>query len=140
MIFFVGLRRNECVPFIINDTQVGLVLPEVLNKLEYHNDIFFVVRDLLTNRVRYVTMATDLEDKKKRSIQFNNVMRDWKDRDLFSSLRGWRNEVFAIKKCEILTNLPKNCPIIKFVKFLLSSNFVEFCLSLLWDWSLKRMF
>lgn len=78
---------------MINDTQVGLVLPEVLNKLEYHNDIFFVVRDLLTNRVRYVTMATDLEDKKKRSIQFNNVMRDWKDRDLFSSLRGWRNEV-----------------------------------------------
>lgn len=92
-----SLRRNECVPFIINDTQVGLVLPEVLNKLEFHNDIFFVVRDLLTNRVRYVTMATDLEDKKKRSIQFNNVMRDWKDRDLFSALRGWQNETLPVK-------------------------------------------
>lgn len=92
-----SLRRNECVPFIINDTQVGLVLPEVLSKLEFHNDIFFVVRDLLTNRVRYVTMATDLEDKKKRSIQFNNVMRDWKDRDLFSTLRGWRNETLPVK-------------------------------------------
>jgi len=92
-----SLRRNECVPFIINDTQVGLVLPEVLSKLEFHNDIFFVVRDLLTNRVRYVTMATDLEDKKKRSIQFNNVMRDWKDRDLFTALRGWRNETHPVK-------------------------------------------
>jgi len=92
-----SLRRGECVPFIINDIQVGMVLPEVLNKLEFHNDIFFVVRDLLTNRVRYVTMANDLEDKKKRSVQFNNVMRDWKDRELFPALRGWRNESFSVQ-------------------------------------------
>lgn len=38
-------------------------------------------------------MATTLTDKKTRSQQFANVMRDWKDRNLFPTLKGWRNEV-----------------------------------------------
>lgn len=90
---FLGSSKDECVPFNINNTQVGLVPPEVLNKLEFYHDIFYVVRDLLSKKIKYVTMATTLTDKKTRSQQFANVMRDWKDRNLFPTLKGWRNEV-----------------------------------------------
>ncbi|XP_057312727.1 uncharacterized protein LOC130654201 isoform X2 [Hydractinia symbiolongicarpus] len=93
-----GSSKDECVPFIINNTQVGLVPPEVLNKLEFYHDIFYVVRDLLSKKIKYVTMATTLTDKKTRSQQFANVMRDWKDRNLFPTLKGWRNELYSIKE------------------------------------------
>ena len=79
------------MPFKINNFQVGLVRPEVLKKIQFHHDIFYVVRELITNKVQYVTMAPN--DCKARSEQFACVMRYWKDRDLFPTLRGWRNEV-----------------------------------------------
>ena len=81
------------MPFLINNIQVGTVPPEVLSKLEFYNNIFLIVRDLLTKKIRYVTMAPTLTDEKERTLQFGNVMRDWKDRDLFPCLRGWRDEV-----------------------------------------------
>ena len=91
--FFVGYAKTDYVPLIINDIQVGLVPPDVFKKLEFYHDIFYVVRDLLSKKVNYVTMAMNLEDRKSRSHQMACVMRDWKDRDLFPTLRGWRNEV-----------------------------------------------
>lgn len=90
-------RGTECVPFIINDTQIGLVLPEVLRQLHSHPDTFVMVQNPQTNSVRYVTMPANLNDKHKRSMKFNDVMRDWRQRDLFTSLRGWRNENLPIK-------------------------------------------
>ena len=85
---------------MIDDVQIGLVQPAVLKKLEFYHDIFYVVRDLLTKTVKYVTMASTLTDRKSRSQQFACVMRDWKDRELFPTLIGWRNEVFKNKKCK----------------------------------------
>ncbi|XP_065670349.1 uncharacterized protein LOC100203695 isoform X3 [Hydra vulgaris] len=95
---FRGKKQNGCVPFILDDVQIGLIQPAVLKKLEFYHDIFYVVRDLLTKTVKYVTMASTLNDKKSRSQQFACVMRDWKDRDLFPPLSGWRNEIYDIRK------------------------------------------
>jgi len=92
-----GSSKKEYVPFIINDIQIGLVPPDVLQRLEFYRDIFYVVRDLLSKDVKYVTMATNLNDKTTRTQQFACVMRDWKDRDLFPSLKQWSNEQYAIK-------------------------------------------
>ena len=90
---FPGSLKEKCVPFLLDNVQIGMVTPEVVEKMTKYQNIFIIAKDLLTNEVKFVTMALTLTDRKTRSQKMACELRDWKDRDYFPVLKGWRNEV-----------------------------------------------
>lgn len=95
--FSHGPTKDKCVPFILHDVQIGLITPDVVKHMESYSDVFIVAKDLLSSQVKFVTMALSLTDRKTRSQKFLCVLRDWKDRNLFTTLKGWRNETYPVK-------------------------------------------
>ena len=85
--------KEKCVPFMLDNVQLGMIPPDVLKRLESYQNIFIIAKDLLSSEVKFVTMALTLTERKARSQKIACVLRDWKDRDYFPTLRGWRNEV-----------------------------------------------
>jgi len=77
---------------MLDNVQIGLVPPNVLKQLEHYQDVFIIARDLITSESKFVTLSLKLTDRKSRSQKLQCVLRDWKDRELFPSLKGWRNE------------------------------------------------
>ena len=78
---------------MLDDCQIGLVSPDVIKELSKFKDIFIIAKDLLSGKSKFVTFALSLKERKDRSQKMACVLRDLKDREVFTTLAGWRNEV-----------------------------------------------
>ena len=76
--------------FFIDGHHVGYLLPDVLSKLKERELVEVEQTSGSTPDVHLIhTLHTPIEKEKA----FAELISDWRDRDVFPALRGWRNEV-----------------------------------------------
>lgn len=85
---YSGLQRKECRAFIVDGIQVGLVRATVTVELSRYPNIFIV-------NPNSVTLNPAFRDYDERSAHIDFVLKDMKDKKLFVTLKGWRDEVLA---------------------------------------------
>ncbi|XP_050533049.1 uncharacterized protein LOC126901006 [Daktulosphaira vitifoliae] len=84
------LKRKECCAFIVDGVQVGLIQTAVISKLSQYPNVFIV-------ECNSVTLNPALRNYEERSIHVENVLRDMKEKQLFITLKGWRNECYDVR-------------------------------------------
>lgn len=87
-----GLQKKECRAFIVDGVQVGLVRAAVSVELSRYPNVFIVNSDR-------VTLNPAFRDYDERSANIESVLRDMKDKQLFITLKGWRDEVLTLALC-----------------------------------------
>eukprot|EP00592_Proboscia_alata_P023971 CAMPEP_0194446466 /NCGR_PEP_ID=MMETSP0176-20130528/128456_1 /TAXON_ID=216777 /ORGANISM="Proboscia alata, Strain PI-D3" /LENGTH=426 /DNA_ID=CAMNT_0039273191 /DNA_START=65 /DNA_END=1345 /DNA_ORIENTATION=+ len=96
------VRRNDrandayrsALPFLIGNTELGRVMPPFVQILSEYPNIFSVTN----SEIRLIdTLATgDLLATRSAAVQ--TVLEDLRDRDVVPALRGWRDELFAVRE------------------------------------------
>lgn len=85
--------RSKCLPFVIDGQQVGLIRPDIWENLKPYTDIFH----LEMSSSQSVVHLKNLGDVSERSKQFAAFMIKLRDKNIFTTLRGWRNEQYSVK-------------------------------------------
>lgn len=93
--FFIGSCKSLCKPFLVDNVQVGYISPKVASYLKSYGDIFVMVPGT-GGEISHVTLAPELKTFTERSQKVAEVMNSLRLKDVFSTLRGWRNEASAI--------------------------------------------
>lgn len=86
---YPGLQKKECRAFIVDGIQVGLVRATVMSELSRYPNVFIV-------NPNSVTLNPAFRDYDERSENVESVLKDMKDKKLFITLKGWRDEVLTI--------------------------------------------
>ena len=89
--YFGEFLANKCLPFICENSQVGLISPSVLPHLNNYPDVFNINKES-------VTLSDNLTTMQERNNAMEQVLLDLKAKDTFLALRGWRSEYNEIKK------------------------------------------
>lgn len=87
MIWFSGAMRKLYKPFFIEDRQVGLVRPDVLEHLGKFPQVFVITKDR-------VELHPSLQTYEERSDRVNDVLQELRKQKCLRRLLGWRNEVW----------------------------------------------
>ena len=66
--------------------------PAALVQLQNYPDVFHVVKST-EGRIQHITLSDTLKTFEQRSAKVEEVMQDLRAKDIFISLRGWRDEV-----------------------------------------------
>ncbi|XP_062575982.1 uncharacterized protein LOC134237855 [Saccostrea cucullata] len=83
--------RSECVPFYVENDQVGIVTPEVALLLQEHSDLFTVSSTSIHLSNKYSTFEERTEVMRVFLESLRNTGK------LHRSLKGWRNETYNIR-------------------------------------------
>ncbi|XP_031570670.1 uncharacterized protein YJR142W-like [Actinia tenebrosa] len=92
---FQGSSEYDCKPFIVDGCRVGTIPPFVLPHLENYPAVFKLVKSE-DNCIEHVTFAPKLKTFDERSKKIEEVLQEFRQKDLFVTLKGWRNESFAV--------------------------------------------
>ncbi|KAK2722861.1 hypothetical protein QYM36_003157, partial [Artemia franciscana] len=87
--YLTGAYKN-CLPFVIEGRQIGLILQNVLEAMKNHRDVFVIERE-------YVSICGSLNSYVVRSNALAKVLESWRKQEEFVTLKGWRNECFEIR-------------------------------------------
>lgn len=85
---FSGWQKKECRAFIVDGVQVGLVRAAVTAELSRYPNVFIV-------NPNSVTLNPAFRNYDERSANVESVLKDMKDKKLFITLKGWRDEVLT---------------------------------------------
>lgn len=89
--FYVsGFNSSECKPFIVEGYQVGLIRPDVMKQLIYFPEVFHITAGC-------VELNPAFRDYQERSVKIDEVLREFRCKDTFVTLKGWRDECFEVK-------------------------------------------
>lgn len=83
-----GLQKKECRAFIVDGIQVGLVRAAVTIELSRYPNVFIV-------NPNSVILNPAFRNYDERSANIESVLKDLKDKKLFITLKGWRDEVLT---------------------------------------------
>lgn len=83
-----GLQKKECRAFIVDGIQVGLVQATVTIELSRYPNVFIV-------NPNSVTLNPAFRDYDERSANIESVLKEMKEKKLFITLKGWRDEVLT---------------------------------------------
>lgn len=83
-----GLQKKECRAFIVDGIQVGLVRATVTIELSRYPNVFIV-------NPNSVTLNPAFRDYDERSANIESVLKEMKEKKLFITLKGWRDEVLT---------------------------------------------
>ncbi|XP_026683727.1 uncharacterized protein LOC103515132 isoform X1 [Diaphorina citri] len=86
-----GFHNSECVPFVINGHQVGLIKPEVKKHLLSYPDIFSVQAN------NSIHLNPSFHTYESRSKCLDQVLHEFKTKNLFVALKGWRDECYEVR-------------------------------------------
>ncbi|XP_066017658.1 uncharacterized protein [Pocillopora verrucosa] len=90
-----GSCKSLCKPFLVDNVQVGYISPKVASYLKSYGDIFVMVPGT-SGEISHVTLAPELKTFTERSQKVAEVMNSLRLKDVFSTLRGWRNEMYPV--------------------------------------------
>lgn len=94
LFFPLGSSQISCKPFLIAGQKVGLIRPDVLPHLEKHSDIFVIERDSRdSSNVIQVSLSPALITPQERTSKMEQFLLSMRQKDVFVSLKGWRDEV-----------------------------------------------
>ncbi|CAH1782235.1 unnamed protein product [Owenia fusiformis] len=83
---------DRCTRFMVGDKQIGIILPDSLATLEKYVDTFDKTLNDKNQMCLYLKSKYDTFES--RSEQLATVLTDLRARDVFSCLKGWRNECY----------------------------------------------
>lgn len=94
LVWFPGSNRNSYVPLYCSGVRVGLIKPNVLEKLIHYPHVFEIIRrENSEGDVERVQIAGGLKNVQERTTALNEVFAELRDKGAFPCLKGWRNEV-----------------------------------------------
>ena len=86
----VDSSRSSCYTFAHGTHKIGLIRPDIWKHLKGYDDVF-----CLDEKSSTICLSPHLDTVEKRSSAFENILEQLRAKDVFVSLRGWRNEVFT---------------------------------------------
>lgn len=86
----LGLYKGLCTPFLIDGHQVGIVRDDIATEFKKYSDVF--VQKQLAGR-QVIELNPKFRDYNERTENVEKLLQDFRAKDKFVSLRGWRNEV-----------------------------------------------
>jgi hypothetical protein len=81
-----------CKPLLVEGKRIGVLLPNVIEELKKHPDVF-EIQSSEDGNVISVQLHKDLKTYDARTEAVGKVVNEWRKNDVFCALRGWRNEV-----------------------------------------------
>ena len=93
-VMHAGSSKGQCTDLFCCGVCVGLIKPSVLPHLLLYTDVFET--EVVNGKVSSVKLSSLLSDVKKRTDAINSVFRDLKAKNVFSCLKGWRDEVHSL--------------------------------------------
>ena len=87
-----GSSKLSCKPFIVDGVQVGYISPHVSCYLRAYNHVFVVVEGPTDGEILHVTLSPEIKTFTERTSKVAEVMMDLRQKDVFSTLKGWRDE------------------------------------------------
>ena len=90
-----GSSKLYCKPFLVDGVQVGYIAPCTSNYLSTYSDVFVMVMGS-DGEVVHVTLNPEINTFTERTKKVAEVMMDLRQKDVFSTLRGWRDEASAL--------------------------------------------
>lgn len=85
-----GSSKSQCFEFLVENQEVGVVLPNVAEALKKYNETFII------NETK-ITFKESIQSFKDRTDAMESVLLDMREKKLFKKLAGWRNEHFNVK-------------------------------------------
>jgi 8-oxo-dGTP pyrophosphatase MutT (NUDIX family) len=80
-------RYGNILPLVVEGQVVGLLLPKVVEALSAYPSIFNIEK-------HQVTFNPQLDTSEARSKAIQQCLLDWKASNTFTTLQGWRNELY----------------------------------------------
>ncbi|XP_048450793.1 thiamin pyrophosphokinase 2, partial [Rhincodon typus] len=87
-----GSSKSVCRPFRVGGYTVGVVQPRLLPLLRAHPEVF----QLTDGTPGHVGFSDHLVTFEQRSRALEDVLRHWRERELFDCLKKWRNEKYPV--------------------------------------------
>ena len=87
-----GSSKLSCKPFIVDGVQVGYISPHVSSHLSAYNRVFVMVVGPNDGEILHVTLNPEIKTFTERTNKVAEVMMDLRQKDVFSTLKGWRDE------------------------------------------------
>ena len=84
-----NVHPSTGLPFIVDDTIVGLIPPHVSLHLNQEPNVFMITES-------FVKLNPQLKTPEDRSKAVSKVLQSFRDQEIFSCLKGWRNEEFPV--------------------------------------------
>lgn len=92
-----ALERG-CIPFFVDNRQVGLIRPDFLLHMKEYKDVLLVHEEsCLDGKKPGVHLSSEYRTYKERSAAVNCMLKDLKQKDVILALRGWRQEVVILR-------------------------------------------
>ncbi|XP_015114713.1 uncharacterized protein YJR142W [Diachasma alloeum] len=88
--YLSGFHTGKCRAFVVDGQQVGLVRSDVMKELVNYPQVFEIQPD-------YVQLNPAFREYAERSARIDEVLREWKASGKFVTLRGWREERYAVR-------------------------------------------
>ncbi|XP_065058969.1 uncharacterized protein LOC135686629 [Rhopilema esculentum] len=91
-----GSSKDLCRPFMVKNVQCGMIPLAVLDVLQNHQDIFHFVKDEKNDNIKFVTLSGKLKTADQRTNAVNTLVREFREKNMFTTLNGWRDELYAV--------------------------------------------
>ena len=102
---FAGSSKISCQPFLVDGVQVGYISPQISSSLSSYSDVFCMVKSN-DGEIVQMTLNPKIKTFLERTERVAEVMMELRQKDAFSTLRGWRDEVLKINiVCTILSSI-----------------------------------
>ncbi|XP_050528182.1 uncharacterized protein LOC126898284 [Daktulosphaira vitifoliae] len=85
-----NIKQEKCYAFIVNGFQVGLVQESIISELSRYPNIFIINN-------KNIVLNPIFKNYEERSTQVEKVLRDMKEKRLFVTLKGWRDECYEVR-------------------------------------------
>ena len=93
--FPAGSSKDLCRPLMVKNTHCGIVPFPVLDALQNYQDTFPFVKDDKTGNIKFVTINDQYRTAEQRSLAVDHVVKEFRDKNMFATLNGWRDEVIC---------------------------------------------
>ncbi|XP_068718299.1 uncharacterized protein [Montipora capricornis] len=90
-----GSSKLSCKPFIVDGTQVGYISQHVSTFLSSYGNVFFTVKKD-NGEILHMTLNPEIKTFAERTEIIAEVMVDLRQKDVFGTLRGWRDEMYPV--------------------------------------------
>lgn len=85
--------RSKCFPFVVEGQQVGLIRPDIWQKLKSYTNIFRLEKTSSSS----VVHLENLGNVQERSAKLDYLLQELRDKNVFRTLSGWRDERYDVR-------------------------------------------
>lgn len=82
---------------MVKNIECGIIPFPVLNALQDYQETFPFVKDEKTGNIKYVMVNDQLKTAEQRTQSVAAVIKELREKELFASLHGWRDEVRTLR-------------------------------------------